>query len=64
MSKNMKIKESDLVLIEAKILQEKCGKCDNALTMKTFWSKKGYQQKIECTSCGLTIWKDQIVTEY
>jgi hypothetical protein len=25
--------------------------------MKVFWSKKGYQQKIECKKCGIGGWK-------
>ncbi|MBD3192196.1 MAG: hypothetical protein GF308_16265 [Candidatus Heimdallarchaeota archaeon] len=49
--------ENELILIETKMLEEKCGKCSNPLILKTYWSKKGHQQKIECSECGLAVWR-------
>ncbi len=56
-TKDSKVDEKDLVLIETQNIQEKCGGCGEQLIIKIFWSKNGDQQKIECTKCGLGIWK-------
>lgn len=56
-TKDSKVDEKDLVLVETQNIQEKCGACGEQLIIKVFWSKDGYQQKIECTNCGLSIWK-------
>ena len=53
-----KVDEKDLVLVETQKMKEKCGSCNGDLVMKIFWSKKGYQQKIECEDCGIALWKN------
>ena len=56
-TKKSKVDDKDLVLVETQVLQEKCGECDGQLVLKVYWSKEGYQQKIECTDCELSAWK-------
>ena len=56
-TKDSKINEKELVLMETQDLQEKCGACGEQLIIKVYWSKEDYQQKIECPKCGLSIWK-------
>ncbi|MBN1330596.1 MAG: hypothetical protein JXA54_14065 [Candidatus Heimdallarchaeota archaeon] len=56
-TKDSKIKEEDLVLMETKTMEEKCGKCGQSLLLKIYYSRKGYQQKIECENCKLVVWK-------
>jgi len=58
-TKKSKVDEEDLVLMETQTLQEKCGKCNGNLILKIYWSKEGYQQKIECSDCDLSAWKRQ-----
>ena len=58
-TKKSKVDDEDLVLVDTQTLKEKCGKCDGDLIMKIYWSKKGYQQKIECTKCGIGGWKSE-----
>jgi hypothetical protein len=52
--------EKDLVFVQSQELNEKCGKCGGQLVIKIFWSKNGYQQKIECLSCGMGGWKKEM----
>ncbi|HUT82544.1 MAG TPA: hypothetical protein VMZ29_15210 [Candidatus Bathyarchaeia archaeon] len=59
-TKDSKIKEEDLVLMETKIMEEKCGKCGQSLLLKIYYSRKGYQQKIECNGCGMAVWKTRL----
>jgi len=59
-TKDSKVKDEDLVLMETKELIEKCGKCGTVLKIKVYYSRKGYQQKIECDNCGLAIWKQPL----
>ncbi|NHJ39985.1 MAG: hypothetical protein FK731_08125 [Asgard group archaeon] len=61
--KDSQVDEEDLVLVESKDLEEKCGKCGSGLILKVYWSKKGHQQKIECTKCGMAVWKHPIKKE-
>jgi hypothetical protein len=56
-TKKSKVDEEDLVLMETQTLKEKCGACGGDLLLKVFWSKKGYQKKIECNNCGIGGWK-------
>ncbi|MHA1503922.1 MAG: hypothetical protein ACTSPT_01885 [Candidatus Heimdallarchaeota archaeon] len=56
-TKKSKVDEKDLVEVESQTLKEKCGACGGDLLMKVFWSKKGYQQKIECKEGGIGGWK-------
>jgi len=56
-TKDSKVEEKDLVLIDTQNIQEKCGACGEQLIIKVYWTKDGDQQKIECTKCGLSIWK-------
>ena len=56
-TKDSKVEEKNLVLIETQNIQEKCGACGEQLVIKVYWSKDGDQQKIECIKCGLSIWK-------
>lgn len=57
-TKNSNATEDELILIESKKLEERCGKCGDSLILKTYWTKKGHQQKIECPKCGLTVWRE------
>ncbi|MHA1121305.1 MAG: hypothetical protein ACTSPC_00650 [Candidatus Heimdallarchaeota archaeon] len=59
-TKDSDVKEEDLVLMETKELKEKCGNCNSALTLKLFWSRKEYKQKIECPKCGSAVWKSNL----
>ena len=63
-TKDSKVKEGDLVLVETKPLEEKCGECGNKLVQKLFWSKEDYQQKIECEKCGLAFWRSVMKEKY
>ncbi len=63
-TKDSKVKEDDLVLVETKPLKEKCGHCGNELVLKLFWTKEDYQQKIECEKCGLAVWRNMTKREY
>ncbi|NHK30319.1 MAG: hypothetical protein FK730_03135 [Asgard group archaeon] len=62
-TKDSKVDEEDLVLIESQDLQEKCGSCGTELVLKVFWSKEGHQQKIECPKCGMAVWRNPIKRE-
>lgn len=53
------VDEKDLVLVDTQELGEKCGKCGETLTLKVFYNRDNYQQKIECKGCGLAVWKIQ-----
>jgi len=59
-TKDSDVKEEDLVLMETSELKEKCGKCNSTLTLKLYWSRKEYKQKIECKNCGLAVWKSNL----
>ncbi len=59
-TKDSKVKDEDLVLMETKTIEEKCGNCGQQLLLKVYYSREGYQQKIECESCGLAIWKTRL----
>jgi hypothetical protein len=56
-TKDSKMKEEDLVLIETQDIDEKCGKCGSKLILKVFWTREDYQHKIECSKCDLAIWR-------
>ncbi|NHJ84830.1 MAG: hypothetical protein FK734_05175 [Asgard group archaeon] len=57
-TKKTNVDDDDLVLMETKTLEEKCGNCGKKLTLKIYWSKEDYRQKIECEDCGIAVWKN------
>ncbi|TFF84931.1 hypothetical protein EU523_00860 [Candidatus Heimdallarchaeota archaeon] len=50
-------KEEELVPVEKQAIEVKCGKCNGELVLITYWTSKGYKQKIKCENCEASFWR-------